>query len=86
MFRNAADRSQVDNTLVNFDTFLQSVLINSFLQPLLALVAWISDKCQRTKPINLAEGGRGKKQKKRETCLVDNPQMDSDWKLRPGNK
>ena len=73
MCRDAADRSQVDNTLVNFDTLFCSVLINNFLQPLPASIVWISNKHQLTKMTNNTEGGSGKKQKKQETRLVDNP-------------
>ena len=83
MCRNAADRSQVDNTLLHFNTLLQSVLIDNFLQPLPALIAKIR---QRTEPTDNAESSGGKKRKKRETCLVKNTQMDPDWKLRPGKK
>ena len=86
MCRNTADRSQVDNTLVKFDTLLQSVLINNFLQPLPASITWISNKRQRTKPTNDSERGGGKKRKKRETRPIENTQMDPDWKLRPGKK
>ena len=38
---NAADRSQVDDTIVKFDTLLQSFLIDNFLQPLHVSIVWI---------------------------------------------
>ena len=76
----------MDNTLVNFDTLLCSVLINNFLQPLPALIAWISDKYQYTKLTDNVEEGGGKKRKKRETRLVNNPQVNPHWKLCPGEK
>ena len=86
MYHDAADGIQVGDTLVNIDTLLQSVLIENFLQPLPDLIVWISNKHQHTDLTNNAEGARGKKRKKQETCLVDNPQMGPDWKLRPGEK
>ena len=61
-------------------------MINNFLQPLPASIAWISNKGQRTEPTNDSESSGGKKRKKQETCLVDNTQMDPDWKLRPDEK
>ena len=68
MCYDEADRSLVDNTLVNFDTLFHCVLINNFLQLLSAFIAWITYTCPCTKPANNnAESDRGKKQKKQET-------------------
>ena len=86
MYLNAADCSQMDDTLVSFDTLLSFVLIDNFLQPLPASIAWISNKRQRTELTDDSESGRGKKCKKQETRLADNTQMDPDWKLHPSGK
>ena len=86
IFLDASDCSQVENTLVNFNTLFCSVLISNFLQPLQDLISWISEKCSHTKLTNDVEGGGKKKHKKQENCLVDNPQIGPDWKLCPSEK
>ena len=71
---------------VEFDTLLCFVLINNFLQPLPALILLFSNKRTHTGLTKDAEGGGRKKQKKQETRLAGNPQVDPGWKLCPGEK